>query len=479
MYHAKALPWSKLVLLFVTSLCFCLPASGEPRWNGPQSGSPRIEQNAPSGNQRSQSTTLSPSVTLISPNLDEALQAGSTWTIRWSSSEVNSIRIEYIYFYSIGWREVVASVPAASGAYTWTVPESPSYTCRVRISDVEHPEISDQGDAFFTIMPSDARRFTPVWNGTPYLPMKITFDMVAVDWIPLRWGDEVGVFDGEICVGSVYYLDYAGSGQYAIVSRDNPSTPAVDGFVQGHAISYRLWRTGTSEEFREVATDYQYPTSATTFSSGDSALVGLAASGPGLPVQIASFQASATSEGAVRLEWVTLSESNNLGFEVERSSTAQSGYAVLPGCFVAGRGTSIAPQQYIYIDSSADAGRWHYRLCQIDLDGKRHQGPSVACDVTVLHVEDRVPQGLLLEQNYPNPFNPHTRISFIAPSSERVILRVYSLTGEAVATLFDGMAEAGRVYAVAFDGADLPSGAYFCSLTANASQVVRRMMLIR
>ncbi len=479
MRHPAGILWTGLFLLCSTSLWSSTLGSGDPLPRDPSGGSLQAGQQAPVDRQWSPGTTLSPTITLLSPYLDETLQAGTVWTIRWSSSEVSDVRIEYSYYAPIGWREITASVPAASGSYAWTVPESPSYTCRVRISDVAHPEISDEGDALFSILPSEARHFAPVWNGMPYLPMKISFAMVAIDWIPLRWGDEVGVYDGDICVGSVYFEDYAGSGQFVTVSRDDPGTPGVDGFVQGHAISYRLWRTGTSEEFTDMTADYQWPTSSTVFSSGDSALVDLFATGPDLPVQIASFHAVRASGGSVRLEWETLTETNNYGFEVERSSDGRAGFAVLPGSFIAGHGTTIQPQRYVYSDATVSGGLWYYRLCQIDLDGTRHVGPSVACDQTVLQVVDRVPASLVLEQNYPNPFNPITRISFTVPETGRVVLRVHSLTGEEVAMLFDGTAEASRVYGMAFDASRLPSGVYFYSLATNGSHVVKRMTLIR
>jgi hypothetical protein len=88
----------------------------------------------------------------------------------------------------------------------------------------------------------------------------------------------------------------------------------------------------------------------------------------------------------------------------------------------------------------------------------------------------QLPETLLLEQNYPNPFNPETAIRFSVAEGSRVVLRVYSITGELLTTLVDGPMTAGS-YRVLFDGSGLPSGVYLCRLQSQGRQLVIKMLL--
>jgi hypothetical protein len=74
-----------------------------------------------------------------------------------------------------------------------------------------------------------------------------------------------------------------------------------------------------------------------------------------------------------------------------------------------------------------------------------------------------------LHPAYPNPFNPSTELRFDLPDRERVILVVYDLLGRKVATLADGVFEAGS-YSATWDGSAFATGAYLARLTAVADQ---------
>lgn len=87
----------------------------------------------------------------------------------------------------------------------------------------------------------------------------------------------------------------------------------------------------------------------------------------------------------------------------------------------------------------------------------------------------------VLEQNYPNPFNPITKIRYSIPSVEdqpqSVQIGVYDLLGNEIVMLIDEIKTAGT-YEVEFNGANLPSGIYFCQMrSGNFIETIKLLML--
>jgi hypothetical protein len=94
-------------------------------------------------------------ITITSPNGGENWQANTTHNITWNSSGTSgNVKIEYSYDNGSNWHPVIASTPDnGNGSYSWTVPNTPSQQCLVKITDTDGSP-SDQSDAVFTIFPS-------------------------------------------------------------------------------------------------------------------------------------------------------------------------------------------------------------------------------------------------------------------------------------------------------------------------------------
>jgi lysophospholipase L1-like esterase len=70
---------------------------------------------------------------LTAPVGGEYWQAGKTPAITWQSQNLEQVALEYSTDWGNTWTPI-DTVPAASGKYHWTVPNTPAATCRVRIS---------------------------------------------------------------------------------------------------------------------------------------------------------------------------------------------------------------------------------------------------------------------------------------------------------------------------------------------------------
>ncbi len=93
-------------------------------------------------------------------------------------------------------------------------------------------------------------------------------------------------------------------------------------------------------------------------------------------------------------------------------------------------------------------------------------------------VDKDLPSQWVLEQNYPNPFNPSTTIRFSVPEATPVLLTVFNLLGQHVATLYDGWKTAGT-HSLAFDATGKGSGVYTYRLQTGSHSATRSMLLSR
>jgi hypothetical protein len=89
-----------------------------------------------------------------------------------------------------------------------------------------------------------------------------------------------------------------------------------------------------------------------------------------------------------------------------------------------------------------------------------------------------LPTELSLSQNYPNPFNPSTEISYALPTSGRVEIKVFDLTGRVVDVLVQEHLTAGQ-HTLHLDASNMNSGMYIYTLTSGNTQLSRKMILLK
>ncbi|MBK7379452.1 MAG: T9SS type A sorting domain-containing protein [Ignavibacteriales bacterium] len=202
-----------------------------------------------------------------------------------------------------------------------------------------------------------------------------------------------------------------------------------------------------------------------------------------VPVELTSFTAN-VMRNSISLNWQTATETNNSGFEMQRSQmsnvNSQTGWQVIG--FVPGFGTTTEPKSYSFTDENLSSGKYQYRLKQIDFDGSFEYSNTV-------EVEINTPTEFSLGQNYPNPFNPTTKIKYTIPSATLrqaqgdilVSLKVFDVLGNETATLVNEPQQPGT-YEVEFNAEQaisLSSGVYYYQLRVGSFVETKKMILLR
>ena len=114
-------------------------------------------------------TILLPTIAVTSPIGGESWQVGTNQFITWNNTgAITNVSIDYSTDSGSSWDSIVSSTPN-TGSYNWTIPDTPSAQCLVRITDTAGLA-SDVSDAFFSILagisPSERDALIAIYNNT-------------------------------------------------------------------------------------------------------------------------------------------------------------------------------------------------------------------------------------------------------------------------------------------------------------------------
>ena len=197
-----------------------------------------------------------------------------------------------------------------------------------------------------------------------------------------------------------------------------------------------------------------------------------------LPVELAQFRATLAND-VVDLRWLVTQETNNYGFEVERSIDGGKKFKRI--AFIPGRGSTNQHQEYRYSDPLRELGGAtiaFYRLKQIDVDGKHRYIPTVQV------LLNEASQEIALQQNYPNPVaassvdGSSTTIAYRIAHPGKVQMKLFNQLGQEARTLVDETKDAGT-HVVKLETSELPPGMYHYQLFAFGKTMTRKMILMK
>ncbi len=178
------------------------------------------------------------------------------------------------------------------------------------------------------------------------------------------------------------------------------------------------------------------------------------ANGP-LPVSLHSFTGTTTENGNL-LNWITSSEQNNKGFEIERSENAIDFETI---AFIKGAGNSQTFIKYQHLDQTAHSTSNFYRLKQLDFDGKSTYSEMISISSEINEVAVS-----------PNPFN--NKITLQSNQSNKIIsAEVIDITGKTKISI------QGEVNGnIEIDTQHLNNGVYFLRVTDGGTTQVNRII---
>jgi len=156
-----------------------------------------------------------------------------------------------------------------------------------------------------------------------------------------------------------------------------------------------------------------------------------------LPVELVEFTAEA-GDDKIDLQWITASETDNAGFEIQRTTNPIQGFSAIDFVDAAGAGT------YNFTDTEVIPGvRYYYRLRQVDTDGSHNFSKSASAVVEA---------GNKLEI-LKNPVRDNLPI--IIPDGLKGQVRIYSASGKEVF-----LGEVGDSNIVQMDVSNFAAGMY-------------------
>ncbi len=200
-----------------------------------------------------------------------------------------------------------------------------------------------------------------------------------------------------------------------------------------------------------------------------------------LAVELLIFEAR-SEFGKVLLSWTTTSESNNLGFEIQCSQSANSSLAEVRdgGCsskgwsrqgWMAGAGTSRLQQSYSFEIGGLEPDNYFFRLKQIDFDGA-HSYSAVIESLAI-------PEYQLLEvQVFPNPISSASTLGLEITANTDVRITFHDVMGRIVSEILEMRVAGRKRVEVNAESMNLSAGTYWVEVRSNLSSQGTSLVVI-
>ncbi len=184
-----------------------------------------------------------------------------------------------------------------------------------------------------------------------------------------------------------------------------------------------------------------------------------------LPVKLVSF--TGTREGSKNiLNWVTATETNSKGFELQRSANGSEFTAIT---FVKSTSNNGVGANYVYTDEKPLAGTNYYRLRQIDNDGKATLSNVVVLKSAQIKAE--------ISRVFPNPVQDKLNIVLNTIGAEKVTVSITDLAGRIISS--KSMETVQGDNNISFNTAALAKGTYLIKVNSSSNSELATQKFVK
>jgi photosystem II stability/assembly factor-like uncharacterized protein len=472
-----------------------------------------------------------PKLSLKYPNGGEIIAGGFPETIIWKQRFLQNVNLEFSSDNGFSWSVIANNVPAQQESYTWTPPDSATAQALIRIIDTDTGLLVDSSDASFSIIVNPD--YFKGWN---IISLPVAVDDPRIETIFPSAISKAFLFENTYLLtdslkrGVGYWVKF-NSPQFISISGDSIFSDTInihagwnligsisrdvlvadikqipDSIVTSRYYGYKLSYT---------ATDSLKPRYGYWVKSKSEGQLILSAS------SLSNLKSSTADDFS---EWNSLKISDNynneqtLYFSSHKTDCNIDLYELPPlppdGLFdvrfgsqrnieIISNNLSSEKSLPIEIQSNSNSLKVEWNIFDDDLiyslmlsdkktiilSGNGFTNIShltfmvseVEPSQIILQVDRKnqaAPLSFRLGQNYPNPFNPNTNIEYRISKTEFVTLKVYDILGQEVATLVNDIKQPGE-YSVSWNTEALPSGIYFCKISAGTFVDTKKMLLVK
>ncbi|MCK6561597.1 discoidin domain-containing protein [bacterium] len=436
----------------------------------------------------------SPTLTVTSPNGNEAWPAGSMQNLTWNSfSFADPVRIEYSGDAGASWQELAGSVPN-SGSFAWTINVPATTQGRIRVSDAADGNPTDVSDGNFKII-GPATHLVKVsgdgQTGTVNTALAAPFVVRTTDAAGnpvsgVAVSFEVTAGGGSLSNSQPQFTNSNGEAATVLTLGASAGANTVTATAAGLSGSPQTFAATASSQppaSGNLARNHPATASSTNGSYAPSRAVdgntstywrsaSVSKTSPNTWLRVDLDAAYMLTRGVVK--WRENYYARRFRFQISNTGGSNDSEWTTVATITTGAvGTQDVPL------SGAFAARYfRIRMDQNNKDNNRitelecYAGAGAASPPVTESSSAGQPGSLRLRQNYPNPFNPSTTISFDLPQAGSVTVQVYSETGALVRTLLDQQMPAGG-QTVSWNGRDdagllVAGGVYFYRIVMRA-----------